>query len=333
MAGGSKPAPSSSTVTQVQQIPEFLEDAYLEAIDRARAVSTGEFTPYQGQRIAGFSEPSEQAFGIAESGVGRYEPVYGAGVANTAAASETFNPAEFAKFMDPYSSQVTDEMARLGNRNFMENLMPKVNAQFTGAGMFGSSKNQEVLGRAARDVQADISGKQAEYLSKGFGQSMDDYAAAMGRKLSAGAQLSNQAAQGQQMQGTDINTLRNVGEARENKQQLGLDTAYNQFLEQRDYPKAQVGFFSDIARGISPQGMVTTQTQNIAPQANPINQALGAGIGLYQAQQTGRGFKKGGHVKAKRQAAKKKSGSKALPSSSAMASSMTSPGIGGMVYG
>lgn len=319
MSGGGGGGQSTNS-TQIQSIPPWLEASYQEAVDRARAVSLEEPQVYQGQRISNFSDPSNRAFQMAQNNVGRYDPVYNAGVANTAQSAQQFNEGDFNKFMNPYTHQVTDEIARLGNQNFNDNIMPGVNSQFTGGGMFGSSRNAETLAREADKTQQGITGQQTSALQKGFGDSMAAYQTAQGRQLQAGQALTGQATAGQQMAGQDISTLRNVGQTMEDKSQLGLDTAYNQFLEQKDAPKANTQWFSDIAHGINANNLVTQKTQNFTQGGNQLGNAIGAAGSLYAAARPQSGtaaFKKGGTVKAKKETAKKK----------------TPLGIGGVVYG
>lgn len=318
--GGGQSQPSSTTT--VQNLPAFLETAYQKAIDRAEAASKETLPVYQGQRVANFSPATQRALDMSSTSIGQYNPVLNAGINATAAAATPFDAATFAKFNDPYKSQVVDEMARLGNKNFTDNLMPTINSQFTGNGMFNSSRNAVELGRAATDTQRNITGQQADYLSKGFAQSMNDYQNAMQRQLAGGAQLGNQASQGQAMSKEDIARLTTAGAAQEAKTQQGLDIGYNEFLEQRDRPRNDILFYSNIAHGTPVQGLTTTQTQNLAAAGNPLTNAISAAGSAYQLGQLGnsngsRTYAKGGKVKAKKQAAKK----------------TQSQGIGSLMYG
>lgn len=291
--GGGQSAPSSQTVTN--ELPQFLEDAYQKGIDRADAASQEEYVPYSGQRIANFNNDTQSSFNMTRSGVGQFMPTVGAAINDTASAATPFNAATFNQFMDPYKQNVTDEISRLGNRNFTENLLPQVNSQFTGGGMFGSTRNADILGRAARDTQDDITGKQGDYLSQGFQSSMNNYNTAMNRSLQAGSQLGDLAKTGQQVYGNDVNELARIGQTQETKNQLGLDTAYNQFLEQRDYPKSQIDWFNSVAHGIPSQSLNTQTKQSFTPQSNPISQALGLGGSLSALSS----MAKGGRVRAK----------------------------------
>lgn len=310
--GGGSSAPATTTVQQ-QTVPAFLENAYLEGIDRARSVSNENYTPYAGQRIADFSPEQQQAQQMVSQGIGQFMPVYGAGVNATQSAATPFSASDLTPYMNPYQSQVVDEIARRGNQNFTNNILPEINSQFTGGGMFGSSRNAVALGRAAQNVQNDITGQQSQALQQGFQNAVQNLQNDRARQLQAGQSLVSQAGQGQQLYGADVNALAGVGSQKQNLQQMGLDTAYNQFLEQQQYPQAQAQWFNNIVRGIPQTGLVQQTTQNYAAAGNPISQALGIGGTLYGAmngapQLTASLSKnKGGHIKAKRAKMSKKS--------------------------
>lgn len=240
---------------------------------------------------------------MVQQGIGQFMPAYNAGVAATQAGSTPFSASAIQPYMDPYKQQVTDEIARLGNQNFTQNIMPGINDQFTGNGVFGSSRNAVALGRAADQAQQGITGQQAQYLSQGYQNSVNQFQTDQQRQLAAGAQLTNQAGQGQSIYGNDVNALSGVGQQQQQLQQQGLDTGYNDFLTQQQYPEAQAQWYNNIVRGIPQAGLVTAQTQNYGGTGNPISQALGLGGTLYGAvngaPQISLKAKRGGHVKAK----------------------------------
>lgn len=69
------------------------------------------------------------------------------------------------------------------------------------------------------------------------------------------------------------------------REQAGLDINYEDFLRQQNFPKDQLGFYSNILRGLPIGDAGTTTTQQ---PYNPMQQALGAGIsavGLYKGMQ------------------------------------------------
>lgn len=70
--------------------------------------------------------------------------------------------------------------------------------------------------------------------------------------------------------------LETIGTAIEAQDQAGLDLAYQDFINQRDYDKNQINYLSSVMQGVpvTPE----TATTTMAPY-NPAQQALGAGLG------------------------------------------------------
>lgn len=107
----------------------------------------------------------------------------------------------------------------------------------------------------------------------------------------AGGALANQTAQNYgQLAATDqtlglqrAQAMGTIGTQMQQTQQAGLDMAYQDFINQRDYDRQNLNFYSGILRGtpVSAQSEVA-QYQN----PNPMNQAVGlgiAGLGAYKA--------------------------------------------------
>jgi len=74
---------------------------------------------------------------------------------------------------------------------------------------------------------------------------------------------SNLANMGQQ----DATTMYNLGNVQKGQDQQSLDLAYNQFLEQRDYPKTQLEFMNSLVRGLPIQKSAFT-TSSPLPSAS-----------------------------------------------------------------
>lgn len=76
-------------------------------------------------------------------------------------------------YMNPYTQNVTDQIARMGARNLSENLLPGVSDQFIRAGQFGSSRMGEFGSRALRDTQESVLGQQSQALQNGYTQALN----------------------------------------------------------------------------------------------------------------------------------------------------------------
>lgn len=93
-----------------------------------------------------------------------------------------------------------------------------------------------------------------------------------------GAQTLGQLGEGQQA--ADLRLLQAQQAAAgqtQNLEQRGLDLAYADFLRQRDYPMEQLGYYSNLLRGL-PIQMGSTAT-TYAPPPSMLGQLAGAGLG------------------------------------------------------
>ena len=85
------------------------------------------------------------------------------------------------QYMNPYNEQVTNRIAQLGARNLSENILPSISSDFIKAGGYGSTRQRDLVGRAARDTQESILGQQAQALQQGYGQGLTASAADLSR--------------------------------------------------------------------------------------------------------------------------------------------------------
>lgn len=120
--------------------------------------------------------------------------------------------------------------------------------------------------------RARVESSQADENARARDQSL----AALGFSSDQANQL---AALGEMARAGDIQAaqlLDTIGQQQEARQQQGLDTAYQDFIAQRDYPMQQLNALSGIMRGVPVTPNTTSTT--MAPY-NPLQQALGAGLG------------------------------------------------------
>jgi bacterioferritin (cytochrome b1) len=87
------------------------------------------------------------------------------------AAGET-SAGDIQDFMNPYTQNVTDQIAKLGARNLSENLLPAVSDSFVRAGQFGGTRMGEFGSRALRDTQESVLAQQGQALQTGYGQAL-----------------------------------------------------------------------------------------------------------------------------------------------------------------
>jgi hypothetical protein len=213
--------------------------------------------------------------------------------------------------MSPYTSQVVDEIGRLGNRNLTENIVPGVMSNFVGSGQFGSSRNAEILGRSVRDAQTDITGQQAMSLERGYQVGSNIFGADANRNqqqqlnqsnanISAGNlgvaganaagtfanNMGGLAQMRQQLGNVDATTLGAIGGQQQALEQSGYDASKAEFDKQQDWDWTQLGKVQGAVQGAQLPTGVTQSTNAPIPGAGSGTSPLGwltAIGGLYEA--------------------------------------------------
>jgi hypothetical protein len=177
---------------------------------------------------------------------------------------------------------------QLGTQTGLENLRAQLGVQQLGATQ--SLEAQRANQQAIMEAQ-----KMAEQ-SRQFGGDLGLRGA--GQAVQAGQTLGQL---GQAQQESDLKRLtaqEAVGGQQRGFEQQRLDQQYADFLRQRDYPLEQLGYFSNLLRGV-PVGLSSTQTTSAPPPsiASQIGGLGLAGLGIAGAARTA-GFAEGGSITA-----------------------------------
>jgi len=153
---------------------------------------------------------------------------------------------------------------------------------------------------AGQGLQAANLGAQYGQSAQQLGEQSRQYGAGLGMQgLQTGLQAAGQLGQlgGQQFQqGMDINKLQSAyGGQMQQQAQRPLDQAYQDFLNQQNYPYKQLGFMSDMIRGL-PLGQQSTSS--VYEQGPGMTQTLaGLGGAAYGFGKSGLFGKEGGLMK------------------------------------
>lgn len=249
-----KPPPSVTTYgSTTSNVPQWLSDYTQGVVNQANAVAGQPYQPYEGPRIAGFSPEQEQAFQLAEKGIGSGQGVLGGAIdttkgvlgqisptiaGNLATAGGTYTGQTAQNYMNPYINNVTKQAQNLANRNFTENLLPQIQNTFTRAGQYGSTRMADTVGRGARDVSEALQSQADASLANAYTTGANIFnqdASRAGNLAQLGVQSSLQGAQNlsglgqtlQQLGLADASTLENIGAQRQGLTQQSLNQAYS----------------------------------------------------------------------------------------------------------
>ena len=97
------------------------------------------------------------------------------------------------------------------------------------------------------------------------------------RRLSAAGLLPQIAGREQQLDLSRMRALQGVGGQFQQQRQAEMEQGYRDFINQRDYPREQLSFYSSLLQGLPVQP--TVERQQYQPRANPYAQALNMGLG------------------------------------------------------
>lgn len=288
-SGGSS-QPTSQTVTQ-NTIDPAMVPFYTSIASRAQGLSRQPYVPYEGQRVAQFDPMQRRAFGQI-SALKQPEMFGQAQQAFRSAgkfAPDTFDRADAKKYMSPYQQAVTDIAVRNAQEEAARQMA--MSGASRGLGSAQSSANaimNATMGRyAARDIGDLVAKQQQEsYLNAQQQFERDrqarEFAAQMGLQSGQGLAALGTARQAADLQ--RLQAMRGAGAEQQALKQQMLDTAYRDFLQQRDWERELLAWESGITKGLPTQ----TASSALAYQQNPgLAQQIaglgGAALSGYQA--------------------------------------------------
>jgi hypothetical protein len=275
---GSKQAQQTST-SQVQ-LPDYMQKAASSLVATAGDVAKENFIPYTGPRLAGFSNLEQDAMAQAQAGRG-VGGLRGAQAFTATTASGMPAVADIPTYMNPYMTNVADVAAReLTRRSDMQRVANQ--AQATQAGAFGSSRADIVEAERQRNLQQGLGDIYTQAQARAFDTALKAAQTDRKQQLASGLGMAQTASAADALESSDLNRQLGIGGLQRGMDQAILDQGYNQFVQERDYPKQQLGFYSDILRGV-PTGSMTTTTGPAPQQPSLFGQIAGAGIGALGA--------------------------------------------------
>jgi hypothetical protein len=307
--------PTSVTQTQYGFAPEVAPYAQtlLGQAQALTDTATNPYMQYQGERNAQFSPLQKMSYenaALMQSSPQLQDATAMAGLAGLGALNTqyTYDPLKAQSFtgqgvaqnyMSPYTQQVTD-VQKLNAQRQSDVANQAQQAQAARAGMFGGSGQARQASQANAELQRNFQNIDAAGLQNAYAQAQQQFNAEQGQRLGA-AQLNAQQGQfgaglglqglqtalssasalgnlgnTQYQQNMGINQMQNqYGLQQQQQAQKDIDTKYQDYLNYQNYPYKQLGFMSDIIRGVP-----LTQTGSSVYQAPPSTAQSIASLGL-----------------------------------------------------
>ena len=303
--------PTQTQITQTS-IPDYAKPYVEKLLGKTEALTETPYQTYDANRIAGFTPMQQQAFqgaqGMQTSGLSGLGGQY-AGAATLGALGTNYDPTQFQggqfgqqdaqQYMSPYMQSVVDIQQREAQRQ-ADIQGTQRSAQAVRSGAFGGGRQAIMDAEAARNLSMQKGDIQAQGLQSAYQQAQAQFNADQARRLQAqqlgeqskqyGAGLGLQGLQtalqgagqmgqlgGQQFaQGMDINKLQqSYGTQQQQQEQNILSQQYQDFLNQQNYPYKQLGFQSDMLRGLP---LSQSSSQIYQQPQSPLTQIAGAGL-------------------------------------------------------
>jgi hypothetical protein len=263
-------------------LPPWLKAEYRDIAERSSAQSRAPYTGYRGERLAPIPQSIREAHQMA-SVKNTYLPYL---EKSTNLLGKTATPfyQEYRNYLNPFTENVVEDIAKQGNRNFKQNILPALEAQFVRLGQHGSSRHEKLMRRAARDTQKEILSNQKHALMSGYQQAAQTFNADQARAVETARELGNLSALRQAGHLSDVAALEGRGRYEQQQDQAARELAYQDFLRQQNYPMEAIERQAALLHGIPAptQNMNYYQTP-ASPQLNVLGQLGNLATNVYAA--------------------------------------------------
>lgn len=314
-------------VQQISQsqttIPDYAKPYVESLLGQASALTDLEYNPYmqyQGDRTAQFSPLQQMSYenaALMQQAPQLQDATALAGQAGLGALNTqyTFQPSNFTadtakSMMSPYMQNVVDVQMQQAKRQ-ADIAAQTQQAQAARSGAFGGGRDAIMRSQGNAELQRNLANIQATGLQNAYQQGMQQYNTqnqlnAQQQQYGAGLGLQGlqtalTGAKGladigntQFQQGTNLLNIQNtLGAQQQQQAQNVLNTQYQDYLNFQNYPYKQLGFMSDLLRGLP----LTQQASTVYGQApSATSQIVGLGTAALGASKLA-GLKEGGLAK------------------------------------
>ena len=211
----------------------------------------------EANRMAQYNASNLQQAGMQNAALGSQANQFGAAASNQAALANAQAANQMAQYNASNIQQGQLQLAQSQNQA----------AQFNAAQNLASAQNAAQYGQSA----ANLNAQQGQF---GAGLGLQGLQTAL-----TGASTLGNLGNTQYNQNMGINQMQNVLGAQQQQQvQSGLNNSYNDFITAQNYPYKQVGFMSDILRGVPTSNLGTNLYTSSTPAQPSLTNTL-AGLG------------------------------------------------------
>ena len=273
------------TTTEKRELPAFLEDAYKQLTQQARAITdpSVSYVPYGGQRLAPLTFEQQLARQRAVQQQQAFEPDLARARGLTSMAVSPITQQDIEQYQNPFTQSVTrnvlDEMRRQSDIAGQRLSDAAVRSGAFGGGRFGVQRAEQ-----ERNLQQQQARTATQLAQQNYDQALRAAQAQKAQQLSGAGAFGTIAGQGMQLGQQGIQGLRQAGAQGQQQLQRGMDIAYQDFLRQQQFPFTQAATLGNLLSGVPAAQMMTAYSQQPGPSMAQQLAGLGmAGAGIYGA--------------------------------------------------
>lgn len=247
-----------------------------------------------GKGIAGFQPMQETAF---RNIAGLQTPgEYGLAGLGAVSGMQGFNRGFAQDYMSPFIEEaMAPQLREAARTSGMQGMQQQ--AEAVGRGAFGGSREALMRSERERNLGMQLNDIRARGYQTAYEQAANQFNQDMMRRLQGAGQLASIGSQRLGAEKDIIGLQERAGTQQQALEQRKLDQALQDYATSQQYPLMQLGFMSNMLRGL-PMQSVNTQQYGAAP--SPITQLIGAagtGAMLSNAYGSPTGRKEGGQIK------------------------------------
>jgi hypothetical protein len=274
--GGAPKSVAPAATIQTSELPKQIAPYYEKLLKEAEALYKQKMEAgapiYEGKTMAGFTPEQEQLFTGLQGLQGTQAPKFAEAEALTRGTAARVTPDEVQEYMNPYQQAVVDIEKREAEKQYQSTVVPQLAAQAAAAGSFGGSRQGILEGMASeanQRLQADI---QAKGSAQAYQDAMSNINQQRQREGAAAGQLAQLAPAGFSAQAQELGAIGKVGDAKQQQQQLALDEAYKQYIQEQQFPSESLKEYQSYVQSFP--NMPTQITRVPEPQQPGIAQSL-----------------------------------------------------------
>ena len=287
-----QPSPAGATVattTFPTELAPFIKDI----LEKSKAQQEGAaYQAYTGPQLAQFTDAEraamdamrQQTTGLAGTDIAQATPYFTGAKTALEGLGQQFTGDVAQQYMNPYQQAVIDQTKRKVIEDYEQTIAPKVTAQAIAQQPFGGSRQAIAEGMAREALQEQLTNIQERGSAAAFDKGRAAFEAQKARELQQAQQLSQLGQTVPQQALRDLAVQQQLGEQERQQEQLALDLAKGQFMEEREFPTRALQEYSAIVRGFPFQPstyQTSTQYQATPSVANQLLQLGATGAGLY----------------------------------------------------